>query len=227
MIEKTTHNLVLVRNYLIKATQTSFKSGPHRHASVWVRCFWTKLAYSLSLPSFVFLCIRIFQFHLSFIQKLLTYHDICNFLTQTESDCPFLSSPAIHRYFTLSRVFLCHFSFSLRTAWDPAHWTCAVTHVVGGWCPGDWGYCWAVAPQCQHITLARISARLEVRKAQHDQSVADTSLVGVFHLVKSGILNPIVYCILSPNVTLLNKLEKLVFFYWFGGWWGVGEMNSI
>ena len=48
------------------------------------------------------------------------------------------------------------------------------------------------------------SARREVRKAQPDQSVGGTSLVGVFHQGQSGVLNPRVYFIHSLDVTSLD-----------------------
>ena len=133
---------------------------------------------------------------------LFTHQLLPTYLQFSSSDCPF----CLHRPFTyislLYKPSFCHFSFSLWSTRDPARWPCAVTRVVGGWDPGDWGRCWAAAPQYQHITSTQTSARREVRKARPDQSVGGISLVGVFHRGQLGVSNPWVYFVHSPGVTL-------------------------
>ena len=156
----------------------------------------------LSLPtpfSPIFVCPSAYR-NLSPV-LLFTHQLLPTYLQFSSSDCPF----CLHRPFTyislLYKPSFCHFSFSLWSTRDPARWPCAATRVVGGWDPGDWGHCWAAAPQYQHITSARTSARREVRKARPDQSVGGTSLVGVFHRGQLGVSNPWVYFVRSPGVT--------------------------
>ena len=142
---------------------------------------------------------------------------ICSFLARTVlSVCTSLSPVSL-----FCTSLFCLFSFSLRPTRDLTHWPYAVTRVVGGWDPGDWGYCWAVAPQCQHITLARTSARREVRKARPDQSVGGTSLGGVFH---QGFLTPeyILFIALMSHRWISH--EKLTSPCWTQ--WGVDKMKT-
>ena len=181
----------------------------------------------LSLPtpfSPIFVCPSAYR-NLSPV-LLFTHQLLPTYLQFSSSDCPF----CLHRPFTyislLYKPSFCHFSFSLWSTRDPARWPCAATRVVGGWDPGDWGHCWAAAPQYQHITSARTSARREVRKARPDQSVGGTSLVGVFHRGQSGVSIPWVYFIRSPGVTSLDirrgNWHPLV---GLGGGWGVDKMK--
>ena len=181
----------------------------------------------LSLPtpfSPIFVCPSAYR-NLSPV-LLFTHQLLPTYLQFSSSDCPF----CLHRPFTyislLYKPSFCHFSFSLWSTRDPARWPCAATRVVGGWDPGDWGHCWAVAPQYQHITSARTSARREVRKARPDQSVGGTSLVGVFHQGQSGVSSPWVYFIHNPGVTSLDiRRENWHPLVGLGGGWGVDKMK--
>ena len=80
------------------------------------------------------------QFHLTYLQ--FSYSD-CHVCLHWPITC-------ISLFYKSS---FCHFSFSLRSIRDPAYLQCGATFVVRGWDPGDWGYCWAAAPQCQCITF--------------------------------------------------------------------------
>ena len=137
-------------------------------------------------------------FHLSFF---FTHQLLPTYLQFSDSDCPLSLQWPVTYISLLYKSSFCHFSFSLWSTRDPARWPCATTRVDGGWDPVDWGYCWALASHYQHITLVWTSAQQEVRKARPDQLVGGTSLVGVFHQGQSGIFNPWVYSIHSPDVT--------------------------
>ena len=198
----------------------------YKHFS-WHRAHWARLHVAgvsqLNLPipfSPIFVCPA--NQNLSSI--IFTHQLLPTHLQFSGLDCPFCP----HRPFTYISLFdkssFCHFSFPLRSTRDPARWPRAATRVVGGWDPGDWGYCWAAALQCQHITLARTSAGREARKARPDQSVGGTPPMGVFHHGQSGGFNPWAYFIHSPDVTgyPARNWHPLV---GLGGGWGVDKMN--
>ena len=194
--------------------------GPHGLAFTRRGCFSTKLAHSFLSH----LCPSAYR-NLSPV-LLFTHQLLPTYLQFSSSDWPL----CLHRPFTyislLYKPSFCHFSFSLWSTRHPARWPCAATRVVGGWDPGDWGHCWAAAPQYQHITSARTSARREVRKARPDQSVGGTSLVGVFHRGQSGVSSPWVYFIRSPGVTSLDiRRENWHPLVGLGGGWGVDKMK--
>ena len=113
-----------------------------------------------------------------------------------------------------------HFCTSLLFATSPFVCHLLQTRHVDRGDPGDWGYCWAAAPQYQHITLAWTWARLGLI----NQLVAPL-LWGCFARVSQGFLTPRYILSIALMSLCWISHENWHCLVALGGGWGVDKMN--
>ena len=191
---------------------------PHGHTFTWQGCFWTKRCPLLSLPSLpVLLPARIFK--LSFFVPINFSGHICSFLAWTVLSV--FTSFSLTFHFLTSLLFA---TSSLQFIRDLAHSLCATTHVVGGWDPGDWGYCWAAALSANTSLWPRLYLDGRSWRPGLINGLVSPLLWGCFTRVNWGFYNSWVFFIHSPDVTLLDVLWEIDTPCWAG--WRVGKGSN-